>query len=86
MRLKNIIVIDADYPNSTFYDLWMCINKIQCMHAQWKHATKMWWGGLKSTNSTNVGTVKRRYDVRHEMLTQRNPFCHHARARRVSIS
>ena len=33
-----------------------------------------------------IGCVQRRYDMRHEMLTQRALFCHHANAKPGMLS
>jgi hypothetical protein len=33
-----------------------------------------------------IKPAQRRYNMRHEMLTQRNPFCHHVNTKKSSIS
>jgi hypothetical protein len=41
---------------------------------------------FKSPKLGDSMDAQRRYDMRHEMLTQRNPFCHHVNAKKGTLS
>jgi hypothetical protein len=59
------------------------LSKIQNFCLQWHTTEKLllfYWYGLL------IVVCQRRYDTRHEMLTQRNPFCHHVNTKKGTLS